>query len=167
MLGIEHETQRSMTSCLRTTPARRSTSSGSGKLIDLISNMTVGDAAARSRDVRGRVYEYFLPQFASAEGKKGGECYTPRCVVTLLVEMLEQTLRRFMQEIGMPVTGHNGTILARDVENVAAATFYLGGWSDDEEHYPVCSSSTRVHRTSIGVLGFLRVCMVGRCRSPC
>lgn len=44
---------------------------------------------ARSKDVLGRVYEYFLSQFASAEGKKGGEFYTPRCVVKLLVEMLE------------------------------------------------------------------------------
>ena len=60
-----------------------------GQLIDLISNIQVGDAEARSRDVLGRVYEYFLSQFASAEGKKGGEFYTPRCVVTLLVEMLE------------------------------------------------------------------------------
>ncbi|MGH8566922.1 MAG: SAM-dependent methyltransferase, partial [Gammaproteobacteria bacterium] len=49
----------------------------------------VGDAESRSRDVLGRVYEYFLSQFASAEGKKGGEFYTPRCVVKLLVEMLE------------------------------------------------------------------------------
>jgi len=60
-----------------------------GQLIDLISNITVGDEAARSKDVLGRVYEYFLSQFASAEGKKGGEFYTPRCVVKLLVEMLE------------------------------------------------------------------------------
>ena len=60
-----------------------------GQLIDLISNIRVGDAEARSRDVLGRVYEYFLSQFASAEGKKGGEFYTPRCVVKLLVEMLE------------------------------------------------------------------------------
>ena len=60
-----------------------------GQLIDLISNIQVGDAAARSRDVLGRVYEYFLSQFASAEGKKGGEFYTPRCVVMVLVEMLE------------------------------------------------------------------------------
>ncbi|MCY4532052.1 MAG: class I SAM-dependent DNA methyltransferase [Gammaproteobacteria bacterium] len=60
-----------------------------GQLIDLISNIQVGDADARSRDVLGRVYEYFLSQFASAEGKKGGEFYTPRCVVRLLVEMLE------------------------------------------------------------------------------
>ena len=60
-----------------------------GQLIDLISNIKVGDEEARSKDVLGRVYEYFLSQFASAEGKKGGEFYTPRCVVKLLVEMLE------------------------------------------------------------------------------
>ena len=60
-----------------------------GQLIDLISNIKVGDSEARSKDVLGRVYEYFLSQFASAEGKKGGEFYTPRCVVKLLVEMLE------------------------------------------------------------------------------
>src|SRR6185312_13739715 len=60
-----------------------------GQLIDLISNIRVGDAEARSKDVLGRVYEYFLSQFASAEGKKGGEFYTPRSVVKLLVEMIE------------------------------------------------------------------------------
>ena len=60
-----------------------------GQLIDLVSNNRVGDAEARSRDVLGRVYEYFLSQFASAEGKKGGEFYTPRCVVRVLVEMLK------------------------------------------------------------------------------
>ncbi len=60
-----------------------------GQLIDLISNIRVGDSEARSKDVLGRVYEYFLSQFASAEGKKGGEFYTPRCVVKLLVELLE------------------------------------------------------------------------------
>lgn len=60
-----------------------------GQLIDLISNIRVGDEEARAKDVLGRVYEYFLSQFASAEGKKGGEFYTPRCVVKVLVEMLE------------------------------------------------------------------------------
>ncbi|MGO8920767.1 MAG: type I restriction-modification system subunit M [Stellaceae bacterium] len=60
-----------------------------GQLIDLISNIKVGDRVSRAKDVLGRVYEYFLSQFASAEGKKGGEFYTPRCVVKLLVEMLE------------------------------------------------------------------------------
>ena len=60
-----------------------------GQLIDMVGDIKVGDAEARSKDVLGRVYEYFLSQFASAEGKRGGEFYTPRCVVKLLVEMLE------------------------------------------------------------------------------
>jgi type I restriction enzyme M protein len=60
-----------------------------GRLIDLISNIRVGYEDARAKDVLGRVYEYFLSQFASAEGKQGGEFYTPRCVVKVLVEMLE------------------------------------------------------------------------------
>jgi len=59
-----------------------------GQLIDLIGNIGLGDAANRSKDILGRVYEYFLSQFASAEGKKGGQFYTPRCMVRLLVEVL-------------------------------------------------------------------------------
>ena len=59
-----------------------------GQLIDLIDNIGLGDKENRSKDILGRVYEYFLSQFASAEGKKGGQFYTPRCVVRLLVEML-------------------------------------------------------------------------------
>ena len=59
-----------------------------GELIDLIANIGLGDAESRSKDILGRVYEYFLGQFASAEGKKGGQFYTPRCVVQVLVEML-------------------------------------------------------------------------------
>jgi len=60
-----------------------------GQLIDLVTNIRVGDEESRSKDVLGRVYEYFLSQFASAEGKKGGEFYTPRSVVRVLVEMIE------------------------------------------------------------------------------
>jgi type I restriction enzyme M protein len=59
-----------------------------GELIDLVATIGLGDQFSRSKDVLGRVYEYFLSQFASAEGKKGGQFYTPRCVVGLLVEML-------------------------------------------------------------------------------
>jgi type I restriction enzyme M protein len=58
------------------------------QLINLISNIGLGDKASRSKDLLGQVYEYFLSQFASAEGKKGGQFYTPRCVVRVLVEML-------------------------------------------------------------------------------
>src|SRR5881392_4099887 len=60
-----------------------------GELIDLVGTIGMGDKASRSKDILGRVYEYFLGQFASAEGKKGGQFYTPQSVVRLLVEMLE------------------------------------------------------------------------------
>ena len=60
-----------------------------GQLIDLVSSIGFGSSQEAARDVLGRVYEYFLGQFASREGKKGGEFYTPRSVVRLLVEMIE------------------------------------------------------------------------------
>ena len=60
-----------------------------GQVVDLVSNIKVGGAEAEATDVLGGVYEYFLEQFALAEGRKGGEFYTPRSVVRLLVEMLE------------------------------------------------------------------------------
>jgi type I restriction enzyme M protein len=60
-----------------------------GQLIDLVGTITVGDKASQSKDTLGRVYEYFLGKFASAEGKLGGEFFTPRCVVSLLVQMIE------------------------------------------------------------------------------
>jgi type I restriction enzyme M protein len=59
-----------------------------GGVIDLVSTIGLGDKGSREKDIIGRVYEYFLSEFASAEGKKGGQFYTPRCVVQLLVEML-------------------------------------------------------------------------------
>ena len=60
-----------------------------GQVVDLVSNIKVGGAQAQATDVLGQVYEYFLEQFAIAEGRKGGEFYTPRSVVRLLVEMIE------------------------------------------------------------------------------
>jgi type I restriction enzyme M protein len=60
-----------------------------GELIDLIGTIGLGDYESRSKDILGKVYEYFLGQFASAEGKKGGEFYTPESIVKTLVEMLE------------------------------------------------------------------------------
>jgi type I restriction enzyme M protein len=59
-----------------------------GELIDLIGTIGLGDKVSQSKDILGRVYEYFLARFASAEGKGGGEFYTPQSVVRLLVEML-------------------------------------------------------------------------------
>ncbi len=60
-----------------------------GELIDLISGIALNERGEKSKDVLGRVYEYFLGQFAGSEGKRGGEFYTPRSVVRVLVEMLE------------------------------------------------------------------------------
>ena len=86
-----------------------------GQLIDLISNIKVGDEDARSKDVLGRVYEYFLSQFVSAEGKKGGEFYTPRCVVKLLVEMLEP----YQGRVYDPCCGSSG-MFVQSVEFIRA-----------------------------------------------
>lgn len=60
-----------------------------GELIDLISSIALDEDGGRSCDILGRVYEYFLSQFAGAEGKRGGEFYTPQSVVRVLVEILE------------------------------------------------------------------------------
>jgi type I restriction enzyme M protein len=60
-----------------------------GELLDLIGTIGLGDPESQKKDILGRTYEYFLGRFASAEGKAGGEFYTPACVVKLLVEMLE------------------------------------------------------------------------------
>ena len=60
-----------------------------GELIDLIGTIGLGDEESKKKDILGRVYEYFLGQFADAEGKKGGQFYTPRSIVRLLVEMIE------------------------------------------------------------------------------
>jgi type I restriction enzyme M protein len=75
-----------------------------GRLIDLVGTIGLGDKENRSKDILGRVYEYFLGQFASAEGKKGGEFYTPRCVVRLLVEMIEP----FKGRVYDPCCGSSG-----------------------------------------------------------
>ena len=75
-----------------------------GELIDLVGTIGLGDKESRSKDILGRVYEYFLGKFASAEGKKGGEFYTPRCVVRLLVEMIEP----FKGRIYDPCCGSSG-----------------------------------------------------------
>lgn len=75
-----------------------------GELVTLFTNIEVGTTAAQERDVLGRVYEYFLGKFASAEGKLGGEFYTPSCVVHTLVEMIEP----FEGQIFDPACGSGG-----------------------------------------------------------
>lgn len=75
-----------------------------GQLIDLIGTIGLGDKHSKSKDVLGAVYEYFLGQFADAEGKKGGQFYTPKCIVKLLVEMIEP----FKGRIFDPCCGSGG-----------------------------------------------------------
>jgi type I restriction enzyme M protein len=60
-----------------------------GELVDLVSTIGFGASAAQARDVLGQVYEYFLGMFASAEGKRGGQFYTPRSIVKTLVAVLQ------------------------------------------------------------------------------
>ena len=60
-----------------------------GELVDLIGNVGFNQKGHSSKDLLGRVYEYFLGMFADAEGKRGGQFYTPESIVKLLVEMLE------------------------------------------------------------------------------
>lgn len=75
-----------------------------GELVMLFTNIEVGSTAAQERDTLGRVYEYFLSKFAGAEGKLGGEFYTPSCIVRTLVEMIEP----FEGQIFDPACGSGG-----------------------------------------------------------
>ena len=86
-----------------------------GQVVDLVSNIKVGGAQARATDVLGSVYEYFLEQFALAEGRKGGEFYTPRSVVRLLVEMLEP----YQGRVYDPCCGSSG-MFVQSVEFIRA-----------------------------------------------
>jgi type I restriction enzyme M protein len=78
-----------------------------GELIDLIGTIGLGDRESRSKDILGRVYEYFLGQFADAEGKKGGQFYTPRSIVQLLVAMIEPFKGRVLD----PCCGSGGMFI--------------------------------------------------------
>lgn len=81
-----------------------------GQLIDLISDIGLGSEEAEQQDTLGRVYEYFLSRFASAEGKKGGQFYTPPSVVNLLVEMLAPYHGRVLD----PACGSGGMFVSSE-----------------------------------------------------
>jgi type I restriction enzyme M protein len=90
MDAIEKDNPQSLKGVLPKVYAQEKLDKGSlGGLIDLISTATLGTKEAQSKDILGKVFEYFLGEFALAEGKKGGQFYTPGSVVKLLVEMLE------------------------------------------------------------------------------
>ncbi|MHB1549575.1 MAG: type I restriction-modification system subunit M [Vulcanimicrobiaceae bacterium] len=106
MTAIEKENPRELRSVLPKEYANpKLDPSRLGKLIDVISSVGFSkDDGGKSKDVLGRVYEYFLKEFASAEGRKAGEFYTPRCIVQTLVEMIEP----FKGRIYDPCCGSGG-----------------------------------------------------------
>ena len=75
-----------------------------GELIDLIATVPFHHETLKARDILGHVYEYFLGEFASAEGKKGGQYYTPKSIVTLIVAMLQP----FQGRVYDPCCGSGG-----------------------------------------------------------
>jgi len=75
-----------------------------GELIDLVASIPFNHATLSSKDILGHVYEYFLGQFALAEGKKGGQFYTPKSIVSLIVQMLEP----FKGRVYDPAMGSGG-----------------------------------------------------------
>src|SRR5438876_4708591 len=117
-----------------------------GELIDLIGTIGLGDKDSRSKDIRGRVYEYFLSQFASAEGKKGGEFYTPRCIVRLLVEMIEPYKGRVYD----PCCGSSGMFVQSE-EFIAAHGGRIGDISiyGQESNY----TTWRLARMNLAIRG--------------
>lgn len=117
-----------------------------GELVDLIGSIAVGDRESRSKDVLGRVYEYFLSQFASAEGKKGGQFYTPRCIVRTLVAMLAPYKGRIMD----PCCGSGGMFVQS--ERFVEAH---GGRRDDISVYGQESNATtwRLAKMNLAIRG--------------
>lgn len=90
MEAIERDNPKSLRGVLPKVFAQEKLDKASlGGLINLIGSATLGTKEAQSKDLLGKVFEYFLGEFALAEGKKGGQFYTPSSVVRLLVEMLE------------------------------------------------------------------------------
>lgn len=81
-----------------------------GELVDLISGIGLGDKESKSKDILGRVYEYFLGQFADAEGKKGGQFYTPKSIVKTLVYMM----RPFKGRVYDPACGSGGMFVSSE-----------------------------------------------------
>lgn len=81
-----------------------------GGLIDMIGNIALGDEASKSKDILGRVYEYFLGEFALAEGKKGGQFFTPKSIVQTMVEMIEPYKGRVFD----PCCGSGGMFVMSD-----------------------------------------------------
>lgn len=117
-----------------------------GELVDLLNNIRfAGEGAQRARDLMGEVYEYFLEQFARAEGKRGGEFYTPPSVVRTIVEILEPTQGRVYD----PCCGSGGMFVqaekflaAHDADKTALSLF---GQELNERTWRMATMNLAIH----------------------
>ena len=116
-----------------------------GELVDIIHDIKFSDGNKSERDVLGRVYEYFLGNFASAEGKKGGEFYTPACIVETLVEMLEPYNGRVYD----PCCGSGGMFVQsrKFVENHGGKDqdIYVYGQESNPTTWKLCKMNLALH----------------------
>ena len=117
-----------------------------GELVDLLNNIRfAGEGAQRARDLMGEVYEYFLEQFARAEGKRGGEFYTPPSVVRTIVEILEPTQGRVYD----PCCGSGGMFVqaekflaAHDADKTALSIY---GQEANERTWRMATMNLAIH----------------------
>ncbi|MCH9665593.1 MAG: type I restriction-modification system subunit M [Gammaproteobacteria bacterium] len=116
-----------------------------GDLFDLIENAPISEDEWRSKDLLGRVYEYFLGRFALAEGQKGGQFYTPKSIVKLLVEMV----RPFKGRIYDPCCGSGGmfTMSEHFIENHkgSPSDIAIFGQESNQTTYKLCCMNLAIH----------------------
>ena len=100
-----------------------------GEIIDLFTNINVGGKEGKEKDILGRVYEYFLGKFAANEGKGGGEFYTPKSIVTLMVEMIQP----FKGYVYDPACGSGGMFVQslKFVEEHSGSTFDISVYGQE------------------------------------
>ena len=117
-----------------------------GELIDLIGTIGLGDKESKSKDLLGRVYEYFIGQFADAEGKKGGQFYTPKSIVKLLVEMIEP----FRGRIFDPCCGSGGMFVQSEkfVNEHSGKTgdIYVYGQESNSTTWKLCKMNMAIRK---------------------
>lgn len=116
-----------------------------GDLLSLVGDIALGTEAAKSKDILGRVYEYFLGEFANAEGKKGGQFYTPKSIVKLMVEMIEPYEGRVYD----PACGSGGMFIMSErflkehsgkIDNIS-----LYGQESNQTTYRLCRMNLALH----------------------
>ena len=100
-----------------------------GEIIDLFTNINVGGKEGKEKDILGRVYEYFLGKFAANEGKGGGEFYTPKSIVALMVEMIQP----FKGYVYDPACGSGGMFVQslKFVEEHSGSTFDISVYGQE------------------------------------